>query len=59
MLYINISFSNVLDDETMFDGVKKIMPGHYLIGIGAEIKQNRCYWDTNYIIEENHTERTL
>ena len=44
-----------LDDETLFEGVKKIMPGHYLKGIGAEIKQNTCYWDTNYIIEGNHT----
>ena len=55
-LHQYLAFQMCLDDETMFDGVKKIMPGHFLIGTGAEIKQNRCYWDTDYIVEENSTE---
>ena len=55
-LHQYLAFQMCLDDETMFEGVRKILPGHYLIGIGAEIEQNTCYWDTNYIVDGNHSE---
>ena len=55
-LHQYLAFQMCLNDETMFDGVRKILPGHYLMGIGAEIKQNLCYWDTNYIVDGNHSE---
>jgi len=32
------------------------MPGHYLQGNGSSIKQNLCFWDTNYVVDDNHTE---
>ena len=38
-LHQYLAFQMCLNDETMFDGVRKILPGHYLMGIGAEIKQ--------------------
>ena len=55
-LHQYLAFQMCLDDETLFEGVKKVMPGHYLNGHGAEIQQNLCFWDTNYIVDEKHTE---
>lgn len=55
-LHQYLAFQMCLDDETMFNGIKKILPGHYLIGIGAEIKQNIAYWDTNYTVDGIHSE---
>ena len=55
-LHQYLAFQMCLDDETLFEGVRKIMPGHYLQGNGSKIQQNLCFWDTNYIIDNNHTE---
>lgn len=46
--YISLQFC--LDDRTLFQGVKKIKPGYFYLGRGAEILQETCYWDTNYSI---------
>jgi len=45
-----------LDDRTLFSGVQKIRPGHYLVGQGSSILEESCYWDTNYQIDLHHTE---
>ena len=45
-----------LDDRTLFAGVRKVKPGYYLIGAGAKVEQEVCYWDTNYQIDQDHTE---
>ena len=55
-LHQYLAFQMCLDNETLFKGVRKIMPGHYLQGNGSSIKQNLCFWDTNYIVDEKHTE---
>ena len=55
-LHQYLAFQMCLDDETLFEGVKKIMPGHYLKGNGSEIKQTVPYWDTNYKIDRCNTE---
>jgi len=55
-LHQYLAFQMCLDDETLFEGVRKIMPGHYLQGNGSSIQQNLCFWDTNYIVDNNHTE---
>lgn len=55
-LHQYLAFQMCLDDETLFEDVRKIMPGYYIHGIGAEIQQSLCYWDTNYVIDKDHTE---
>ena len=52
--YLALQFC--LDDRTLFDGIKKVKPGHYLIGRGSRILEDRCYWDTNYHIDSYHNE---
>lgn len=52
--YLSLQFC--LDDLTLFDGIRKIKPGNYLTGCGAKILQDKCYWDTSYQIDYNHTE---
>ena len=32
------------------------MPGHCMLGNGAEIHQSICFWDTNYVVDKAHTE---
>jgi asparagine synthase (glutamine-hydrolysing) len=55
-LYQYLSLQLCLDDRTLFAGIRKIKPGHYLTGQGATIHQDRCYWDTQYQIDSHHTE---
>lgn len=45
-----------LDDRTMFEGIRKVKPGFLLRGRGAEITAQECYWDTDYRIDQYHTE---
>jgi asparagine synthase (glutamine-hydrolysing) len=52
--YLSMQFC--LEDRTLFSGIRKIQPGHMLIGTRAEILQDICYWDTHYQIDEYHTE---
>ena len=35
------------DDRTLFKGVEKIKPGHYLICDSSGLRQE-CYWDMQY-----------
>jgi asparagine synthase (glutamine-hydrolysing) len=52
--YLSLQFC--LDERTMFEGVRKVKPGFYVTGTGANINQEVCYWDTNYQIDHDHTE---
>ena len=52
--YLALQFC--LDDRTLFEGIRKIKPGHYLIGHGAKVLQDLSYWDTHYQIDPYHTE---
>lgn len=52
--YLALQFC--LEDRTLFDGIKKVKPGHYLIGQGSRILEDRCYWDTNYHIDSYNNE---
>lgn len=51
-----LSFQFCLDEKTLFAGIHKIKPGFYFVGQGHEIRQKVCYWDTNYQIDQYHTE---
>jgi len=52
--YLSMQFC--LDDRTLFEGIRKIKPGHYLTGQGPTVQYDRCYWDTHYQIDSYHTE---
>ena len=52
--YLGLQFC--LNSRTMFSGVQKVKPGHYLVGTGSKIENDICYWDTDYQIDQNHTE---
>ncbi len=52
--YLSMQFC--LEDKTLFDGIKKIEPGHFLIGRGASILKNKCFWEANYHIDSHHKE---
>jgi len=55
-LHQYLCFQFCLDDRTLFEGIKKIRPGSYLLGQGDQIQQEVTYWDTNYQIDQYHTE---
>ncbi|MBU6450969.1 MAG: asparagine synthase (glutamine-hydrolyzing) [Cyanobacteria bacterium REEB67] len=42
----------VLPDRTLFEGVKQLQPGHYLLASGADITVEQ-YWDLDYDVEEH------
>jgi asparagine synthase (glutamine-hydrolysing) len=50
------TFQFCLGERTMFEGVKKVEPGQVLTGKGATIKHMSYYWDTNYHVDQYHTE---
>jgi len=52
--YLSLQFC--LGERTLFQGVSKIAPGFYFTGRGAEILESKCYWDSNYHIDYDHTE---
>ncbi len=52
--YLSLQFC--LDERTMFSGISKVKPGFLLVGQGQRILEQRCFWDTNYVIDHYHTE---
>jgi asparagine synthase (glutamine-hydrolysing) len=55
-LYQYLALQFCLDDRTLFAGIDKVKPGHYIEGHGATVEKDVCYWDTNYHIDHQHTE---
>jgi len=51
-----LSFQFCLGDRTLFRGIRKLEPGCYAKGAGGHPTQFVRYWDTNYHIDEHHTE---
>ena len=51
-----LAFQMCLNEETLFKGISKVMPGHCLQGRGHKIEGNVCYWDTNYKIDSHNSE---
>lgn len=52
--YLALQFC--LDERTLFKGITKIKPGFYFSGHGSVVESQVCYWDTNYQIDNYHTE---
>lgn len=55
-LHQYLAFQFCLNEKTLFSGITKIKPGHYLKGRGTESELEICFWDTNYQIDNYHTE---
>lgn len=51
-----MSFQFCLDERTLFHGIKKVNPGTYIKGRGGQILEKVTYWDTDYQIDNYHTE---
>ena len=51
-----LTFQFCLGDRTLFKNIRKLEPGYYLQGRGGQITQLVQYWDTNYQIDQYHTE---
>ncbi len=51
-----LTFQFCLGSRTLFEGVRKLEPGHLLVGNGSQILSDECYWNTNYQIDHYHTE---
>ncbi len=51
-----LTFQFCLEGLTLFGGVNKLQPGFLLCGHGAQVEREHCYWDTNYRIDNYHTE---
>lgn len=52
-----IVFQYVLNDETFFQGIQKIRPGHYLvIDLESFEKKMIKYWEPDFRVDTHHTE---
>lgn len=51
-----LTFQFCLNSRTLFEGIRKLDPGHLLLGEGSRILSDECYWDTSYEIDTYHTE---
>jgi asparagine synthase (glutamine-hydrolysing) len=51
-----LTFQFCLEARTLFAGIHKIEPGMVLSGRGAHLLRERRYWDTDYHIDNYHTE---
>lgn len=51
-----LTFQFCLGEKTLFRGIDKLKPGFFMIGRGSDIVEERCYWDTDYNIDQYHTE---
>lgn len=50
-------FQTTPGEDTLFSGVNKLLPGHYLIvNRNGEIVEKVKYWDLNFDIDTDHTE---
>ena len=49
-----LTFQYGIDDQTLFKGVKQLMPGHMLVVEKGAVKLSR-YWDVNYVIDREHS----
>ena len=51
-----LTFQFCLSGETLFEGVRALEPGTYIKGNGSVAESPVIYWDTNYKIDQDHTE---
>ena len=51
-----VTFQFTLGDKTLFRGVRKLLPGHYLIVESGADPVIRQYWDVNFEVDTGRTE---
>lgn len=51
-----LTFQFCLGDRTLFEGVRKLEPATIMSGRGGEIRSVRSYWQSDYEIDQYHTE---
>ena len=51
-----LTFQFCLDNRTLFKGIKKVKPGHLIIGCGSKIVKEACYWKTDYQVDTDKSE---
>ncbi len=52
-----LTFQFILDEETMFDNIRKIKPGHLReIDLKTMEMKLHCYWEPNFKLDPYHTE---
>ena len=51
-----LTFQLTLGDQTLFRDIKKLDTGCYVIGSQGKVLREARYWDTNYAVDEQHTE---
>ncbi|HZJ12446.1 MAG TPA: asparagine synthase (glutamine-hydrolyzing), partial [Methyloceanibacter sp.] len=49
-----LTFQYIIDEQTMFKGVKQLMPGHQLVVSNGRVEVRR-YWDVNYEVDWDHS----
>jgi asparagine synthase (glutamine-hydrolysing) len=51
-----LTYQFCMGSKTMFDGVMRIEPGHYISGRESSIDKVVKYWDTNFSVDSYHNE---
>ncbi|MFB6318219.1 asparagine synthase (glutamine-hydrolyzing) [Saccharicrinis sp. FJH54] len=52
-----LTFQFVMGQNTMFDSIYKILPGHYMvIDLQNYDAHQICYWEPHFEVDEHHTE---
>ena len=52
-----LTFQFCLNGASLFKGIRKLEPGHYIKGKGGKILKEERYWDADFRIDEQHTEQ--
>lgn len=52
-----LTFQYCIDDSTLFDGVKKLMPATCMVCKGTENISIKKYWDLKYDLDFDHSEK--
>jgi asparagine synthase (glutamine-hydrolysing) len=58
-LHEYLTYQFCLEEKTLFKGIQKINPGHFAKGKVHEPIHETKYWDTNYSIDQYHSEDYL
>lgn len=51
-----LAFQFCLNEKTLFKGIEKVRPGHFLKGYGAKIVSETKYWSPEYNVDYTHSE---
>src|SRR5215469_2853989 len=55
-----LTFQFIPDDRTLFQGIFKLLPGHYqIIDLASLSARDVCYWEPRFNVDLDHTEQYL